>query len=62
MFYVLNNMQAKLNNPFLVAGYHGPAYFCYREAEVGKIISANQQIILATIIPNIPIPLLESKF
>jgi AAA+ ATPase superfamily predicted ATPase len=33
-------MQAKLNNPFLVAGYHSPAYFCDREAETGKIVSA----------------------
>jgi len=30
----------KLKNPFLVAGYHGPAYFCDRETETEKIISA----------------------
>jgi AAA+ ATPase superfamily predicted ATPase len=33
-------MEKKLNNPFLVAGYHSPAYFCDREQETGKIISA----------------------
>jgi AAA+ ATPase superfamily predicted ATPase len=33
-------MKATLNNPFLVAGYHSPAYFCDREAESAKIISA----------------------
>jgi len=27
-------------NPFLVSGYHSPAYFCDREAESTKIISA----------------------
>lgn len=31
---------SKLENPFLVAGYHSPAYFCDREAESEKIISA----------------------
>jgi len=30
----------ELKNPFLVAGYHSPAYFCDREAESKKIISA----------------------
>ena len=30
----------ELKNPFLVAGYHSPAYFCDREAESAKIISA----------------------
>jgi len=30
----------KSNNPFLVAGYSGPEYFCDREKETGKIISA----------------------
>jgi AAA+ ATPase superfamily predicted ATPase len=30
----------KLSNPFLVAGYHSPAYFCDREIETEKIISA----------------------
>jgi len=30
----------KSNNPFLVAGYGGPEYFCDREKETGKIISA----------------------
>ncbi|GHV26536.1 ATPase [Bacteroidia bacterium] len=33
-------MKAKLNNPFLVAGYDSPAYFCDRETESEKIISA----------------------
>lgn len=28
------------NNPFLVAGYHSPSYFCDREKETEKIISA----------------------
>ncbi|MDR2840028.1 MAG: ATP-binding protein, partial [Paludibacter sp.] len=28
------------NNPFLVAGYHSPNYFCDRELETDKIISA----------------------
>jgi len=27
-------------NPFLVAGYYGPEYFCDRETETAKIISA----------------------
>jgi len=31
---------SNLNNPFLVAGYHSPAYFCDRETESAKIISA----------------------
>jgi len=31
---------SKLNNPFLVAGYHSPAYFCDRENESEKIVSA----------------------
>jgi len=31
---------SKIKNPFLVAGYHSPAYFCDREAETVKIISA----------------------
>ncbi|KAA6345324.1 hypothetical protein EZS27_007104 [termite gut metagenome] len=33
-------MKEKLNNPFLVSGYHSPAYFCDRETETAKIISA----------------------
>jgi AAA+ ATPase superfamily predicted ATPase len=33
-------MKANLNNPFLVAGYYSPAYFCDRETEAEKIISA----------------------
>lgn len=33
-------MKDKLNNPFLITGYHGPAYFCDREKETEKIISA----------------------
>ena len=28
------------NNPFIVAGYHSPNYFCDRELETNKIISA----------------------
>jgi AAA+ ATPase superfamily predicted ATPase len=31
---------SKLKNPFLVAGYRSPAYFCNRETESAKIISA----------------------
>ena len=44
MFHILCfiQMKAYLNNPFLVAGYHSPAYFCDREAESTKIISALQ--------------------
>jgi len=30
----------KSKNPFLVAGYGGPEYFCDREKETEKIISA----------------------
>lgn len=30
----------KLNNPFLVYGYNGPAYFCDPEQEISKITSA----------------------
>jgi len=30
----------KSNNPFLIAGYHSPEYFCDREKETEKIISA----------------------
>jgi len=30
----------KPNNPFLVAGYYSPEYFCDRETETAKIISA----------------------
>jgi AAA+ ATPase superfamily predicted ATPase len=30
----------KLNNPFIIAGYSAPEYFCDRENETGKIISA----------------------
>jgi len=33
-------MKDKLNNPFLITGYHGPDYFCDREKETEKIISA----------------------
>lgn len=33
-------MQDKPNNPFLIAGYHSPMYFCDREREAEKIISA----------------------
>ncbi|MDR3308523.1 MAG: ATP-binding protein [Tannerella sp.] len=35
-------MQAVLNNPFMIAGYHSPRYFCDREKETAKIISALQ--------------------
>jgi AAA+ ATPase superfamily predicted ATPase len=31
---------AELNNPFVVSGYHGPAYFCDRIKETEKIASA----------------------
>lgn len=27
-------------NPFLIYGYHSPAYFCDRESETQKLISA----------------------
>jgi AAA+ ATPase superfamily predicted ATPase len=42
MFYIyLYRMkEEKLHNPFLVAGYYSPAYFCDRETETEKIISA----------------------
>jgi AAA+ ATPase superfamily predicted ATPase len=33
-------MKSKINNPFLIGGYHSPAYFCDREEETGKIITA----------------------
>jgi uncharacterized protein len=33
-------MKDTIKNPFLVAGYHSPAYFCDRERETEKIISA----------------------
>ena len=35
-------MKELLKNPFLVAGYHSPTYFCDRENESAKIISALQ--------------------
>ncbi|MDR2580189.1 MAG: AAA family ATPase [Fibromonadaceae bacterium] len=35
-------MKTKKFNPFLTSGYHSPAYFCAREAETEKIISALQ--------------------
>ena len=31
-----------LKNPFLVFGYHSPAYFCNREQETNEIIEALQ--------------------
>ena len=31
---------SKLSNPFLIAGYQSPAYFCDRETETAKIVSA----------------------
>ena len=33
-------MKDKPNNPFLIAGYHSPSYFCDRETETEKITSA----------------------
>ena len=33
----------KSNNPFLVSGYSAPEYFCDREIETDKIISALSQ-------------------
>lgn len=33
-------MEKSLRNPFVIAGYHSPAYFCDRETETEKIISA----------------------
>lgn len=33
-------MKTGINNPFLVGGYHSPKYFCDRENETQKIISA----------------------
>ncbi len=33
-------MKDTIKNPFLIAGYHSPAYFCDRERETEKIISA----------------------
>lgn len=33
-------MKDKPKNPFLIAGYHSPTYFCDREKETEKIISA----------------------
>ena len=30
----------KPNNPFLIAGYHSPEYFCDREAETASILDA----------------------
>ena len=33
-------MENKINNPFLISGYQGPKYFCDREPEAGRIISA----------------------
>jgi hypothetical protein len=42
MFYkeMKIKMSEKLNNPFLVNGYHSPVYFCDRKTETEKIISA----------------------
>ena len=43
----------KPNNPFLVYGYHSPAYFCDRETETQKIISAlNNERNLTLIAPR----------
>jgi AAA+ ATPase superfamily predicted ATPase len=33
-------METKPKNPFLIAGYHSPAYFCDRDAETKQVISA----------------------
>lgn len=33
-------MKEAIKNPFLIAGYHSPVYFCDRERETEKIISA----------------------
>jgi hypothetical protein len=33
-------MRGKPDNPFLVEGYHGPTYFCDREAETNALASA----------------------
>lgn len=33
-------MNETVKNPFLIAGYHSPTYFCDREVETNKIISA----------------------
>ena len=30
----------KPNNPFLIAGYHGPEFFCDRETETATILDA----------------------
>ena len=30
----------KPNNPFLIAGYHGPEFFCDRETETSAILDA----------------------
>lgn len=30
----------KVNNPFLISGYHGPRYFCDREQETEQIVNA----------------------
>ena len=38
MFYVF--MNAKPVNPFLIAGYYSPAFFCDREKETQKLIEA----------------------
>jgi len=35
-------MDTKPKNPFLISGYHSPAYFCDRAAETKQIISALQ--------------------
>ena len=32
----------KPNNPFLIAGYHSPEFFCDREAETATILGALQ--------------------
>ena len=43
----------KPNNPFLVYSYHSPAYFCDRETETQKIISAlNNERNLTLIAPR----------
>ena len=36
----MNNKPRRIANPFLVYGYEGPHYFCDREEETRKLVSA----------------------
>ena len=36
----MNNKPRRIANPFLVYGYEGPYYFCDREEETRKLVSA----------------------